>query len=370
VTTVGLDARSAGRHRGTGIGTYTHQLAVHLPVLDRRRAYVQFTAGPLPLTRTARIQQVDVRGPGGIREEDRRLGEAALRAGCDLVHLPTNGFGALALDRRHIVVTIHDLIPFIMPATCSPGYRRRFLDEVPRIVGRADAVCAVSQRTRQDLVRILGVPAAKVHVTLEAAEACYRPLSRPDSRRLTAARYGVPENYILYTGGFGPRKNLPCLLEAYARCVRRLPGVPHLCLAGDAGSGRAVLERLAARLGLEGLVVFPGFVDWEHMPGLYSGARLFVYPSLYEGFGLPPLEAMACGCPVIAGRTGSLPEVLGNGALLVDPEPDSLARAMLAVLARPPLSRSLAARGRRRARRYSWRKTASQTVAVYQRLLG
>jgi len=183
-------------------------------------------------------------------------------------------------------------------------------------------------------------------------------------------RHGLPEPMILYLGTLEPRKNLPRLLEAYA-LLRRRPGVRHrLVLAGGRGWYYDEIRAAVERLGLRDEVLFPGYVPEEDKPLWYSAADLFVYPSLYEGFGLPPLEAMACGTPVVVSNTSSLPEVVGEAGLCVDPlDPEALARAMLALISDRERHRAYREAGLARARAFTWRTTAARTAALYHAVL-
>ena len=195
-------------------------------------------------------------------------------------------------------------------------------------------------------------------------DSAFRPLDEAAVRAFRA-RYGLPDRFILYLGTLEPRKNVPRLLEAYAR-LRRGGEAPMLVLAGPRGWRHAAIDARVAALGLGDAVRFLGYVPASDLPLCYNAASVFVYPSLYEGLGLPPLEALACGTPVVASNASSLPEALGDAALLVDPrDPAALAGALAAALADEPLRGRLRAAGFAQARRFSWRRMAEQTLAVY-----
>jgi glycosyltransferase involved in cell wall biosynthesis len=231
-------------------------------------------------------------------------------------------------------------------------------------VRRADHLLAISEHTRRDLIDLLGAPPAGVTVTHCGVDPTFRPL---DAAQVAAwrARYGLPERFILYVGTLEPRKNVPRLLDAYARLRRRGP-VPPLVLVGGRGWRHAAIDARLAALGLGDAVRFLGYVPAAELPLCYNAAGVFVYPSLYEGFGLPPLEALACGTPVVTSNAASLPEAVGDAAVLVDPrDPAALADALAAALADEPLRQRLRAAGLAQARRFSWRRMAEQTLAVY-----
>jgi glycosyltransferase involved in cell wall biosynthesis len=242
---------------------------------------------------------------------------------------------------------------------------RRYYGQIRRAVTRADAILAISQSTKNDLVDLLNVPSSKITVTHLAADPACRPVT--EAARLEAVRhnYGLPDGYLLFVGTLEPRKDLPTLLRAFASLG---PAAKDICLvlAGRPGWLYEQVYDLARTLKLGDRVRFLGAVPADDLPTLYSGARLFVLPSLYEGFGMPVLEAMACGAPVVCANTSSLPEIAGDAALLVPPGDEAaLAQAMATILSDGDLRRQLTQRGFARAARFSWEATARQTLAVY-----
>jgi glycosyltransferase involved in cell wall biosynthesis len=220
---------------------------------------------------------------------------------------------------------------------------------------------------------VLGIPAKRIRVTPEAAGPEYQPAANHAVVRQRLKRLGIEERYIFNVGGLDVRKNLPVLLEAFARARPQLSEPVHLVIAGSAHSGNPAvfppLESVIQRLGLSEHVILPGRVSEEEKIALYQGADLYVTPSLYEGFGLTALEAMASGVPVIAANRTSLPEVVGDAGLLAEPEPDALAEAMARVLTSPALADDLRQRGLIRSSQFSWRKTAELTIAAYHEAL-
>ncbi|NLJ25266.1 MAG: glycosyltransferase family 4 protein [Firmicutes bacterium] len=368
---IGVDARAALLYRGSGIGTYTYQLIRGLLAIDPLNDY-QLVYPP--------AQWVKVRDGFQIAEGEKKnrnfwqeVQESPdLKAvDLDIYHIPQNGIGLPSCrPRTRVVVTIHDLIPFVLPQTCSKAYLKVALRELPRIVDVADYIIAVSLNTKRDLVRILGVPEEKIAVIYEAAEPMYKPMCRAKAQAHVKEKWGIAAPYILNVGGFSRRKNLVGLLRAFQRILTKLPDGCQLVLVGGPGGGSyEELGLLAQNLGLEGRVSFPGFVPIESMPCLYNGAELFVYPSLYEGFGLPPLEAMACGVPVVAACSSSIPEVVGAGGLLYNPyDEDELSEVLLRTMLDETLREELARRGHQQQAQFSWAKAATETWMVYQAL--
>ncbi|HEU4323170.1 MAG TPA: glycosyltransferase family 1 protein [Roseiflexaceae bacterium] len=272
------------------------------------------------------------------------------------------------------VTTLYDIIPRLFPGEASQNARLMF-DSLTRLALRfSQRLIAISASARDDFAAAYRVPPGRIAVTPLAADPRFRPL--PAAEQAAArARYGLPERYILTLSSNKPHKNLPALVEAYALLVAQESNstlnTQHskLLIAGH-WDPRYPEARLAAeRLGLGGRVLFLHGVADADLPALYSGAELFVYPSRYEGFGLPPLEALACGLPVVCGGASSLPEVVGDAALLVDPaDPAALADGMRRALADEALRARLRAAAPLQAARFSWRRTAELTLRVYERV--
>jgi glycosyltransferase involved in cell wall biosynthesis len=276
------------------------------------------------------------------------------------------------------VVSVHDLSFLRYPGAFRP-FNRSYLSLVTRASARrAACVITASESTRQDIVSLIGVPEDRVAVVPDGVAPEFHPAS-PDETTSFRQRAGLPERYILFLGTLEPRKNLVRLLEAYAllrswdREANRAtaaPSLPPLVIAGGKGwSYQEIFDRVTG-LGLADQVIFPGFVAAEDLPWWYRGAEIFVYPSLFEGFGLPVLEAMASGTPTITSNASSLPEVAGDGAILVNPEDtQQIAEAMQRVLTTPSLAAELRAAGIRRAAGFSWERTAAKTREVYRSVL-
>jgi glycosyltransferase involved in cell wall biosynthesis len=296
----------------------------------------------------------------------------ARRGGEDLLHVPY--FAPPLFPRTPTVVTIHDVIPLRLPAYRAKASVRAYMRLVTLAARRATLIITVSQHARRDIMDALQLPAERIRVTYEAAGEQYRPITDPAVLAQARARYGIGERYIFYLGGLDQRKNVPQLVRAFAHLYKQLdqPDL-QLFISGDPARQKGALfpdpRPVAAELGVAERVLFR-FVSDEDKAAVYSGASLFVFPSLYEGFGLDPLEAMSCGAPVVCSNRTSLPEVVGDAALSVDPDDTrSLVRAMRSVLTNRELADDLRARSLRRAAGFNWRKTAAETLAVYAEAL-
>jgi len=293
-----------------------------------------------------------------------RLAAQARRDGCEILHCP-NGMGPVAAAPP-LVVTVHDLSLFRYPQLHPRGRTLLTRRLLPRLARRAAAVIADSEFTRREILAVLRVAPEKVRTIHCAAGEHFRPIT--DGAGLTAVRqrWRLPERYVLFVGTLEPRKNLARLLRAFA-AARRAGSVHQLILAGAAGWRMRGFARDIDRLGLSGSVRHLGYVPDVDLPALYAHADLFAYPSLYEGFGLPVLEAMACGTPVLSSNTSALAEVCGDAAQLVDPEDgDALAAALSSLLSDGDRRAELRGRGLERAREFSWRRAAAQTLSLYR----
>jgi glycosyltransferase involved in cell wall biosynthesis len=272
-----------------------------------------------------------------------------------------NNTGPLVVERQ--VCTIHDLIPLDHPEWFNRRFGEWYSWLLPRLAKRVRHMIAISDFTKDRIVKRLGVSAEKVTVIPNGVDSRFSPRNAEEIERVRRALGITPAPYLLYVGSLEPRKNLPRLLAAWRTAQSSAPKDVRLIIAGARGSKRVfgALEIKAVPPRTE----FIGYVPDEHLPELYSGAVALVYPSLYEGFGLPPLEAMACGTPVVTSDGTSLPEVVGDNAVLVDPhDADSIAEGLVRVLSSPSLRDAMSREGRKRAARFTWEQTAHQTLQL------
>src|SRR5579864_8023767 len=298
---------------------------------------------------------------------------AAARAiKADLLHVPY--FAPPLMPRIPTVVTIQDIIPLRLPAYLPAGKIKMYMDLVARAAHRATMVITISQHARQDIIDVLHIPPERIRVIYQAVGEEYQPVTNQEQIKAARERYGLGERYIFYIGGLDQRKNVPQLVRAFAHLQAQI-GDPHLQLfiSGNPDKQKGPLfpdpRPVAADLGMSGQIIYR-FVEEEDKPAIYSGASLFVFPSIYEGFGLPPLEAMSCGTPVVCSNRTSLPEVVGDAAITVDPDDThALVEAMQRVLTDEALQADLRARSLERAKQFSWRRTAQNTLAVYEEVI-
>jgi glycosyltransferase involved in cell wall biosynthesis len=381
-------------HMNTGSGQYLHGLAQHLPEVDAAHRYTLVlpaaNTSPAPAGWHLAVAAPAVRPLGAnlakLWFEQVSFPLACRRLGADIAFTPY--WGAPWLHPCPVAVTVHDLIPLLLPAYRGGVTHRAYTALASRTARRADLVLTDSQASRQDIVQHLGVPSARVQAVLLAADERFRPVTDPVELARVAVRYGLPggrgdpaiaqgrgdpaptTGFVLYLGGFDVRKNVAGLVQAYAR-LSRLPSFrkdgnldSRLVIAGKLPAADTAFtpdpRRIAAEAGVADRVHFTGWVDEADKPALASLATLFVFPSLYEGFGLPVAEAAACGAPVLTSNRSSLPEA-APGAVLVDPEDvDALALAMAEALAAPRPSIP--------AQRRTWLDVARETLAHLKEL--
>jgi glycosyltransferase involved in cell wall biosynthesis len=367
---IAIDAHMVGT-RETGNETYVVNLSKALASIDTTNEYRLYTHNPalLPaeLLRPSNFSALRVKpGLSAIRIP-LSMPYLSWKDGHDLLHV---NYIAPPVSPCPTVVTIHDISYEFFPEFFSARDRMLLSTLVPFSARGASKIITASQSTKRDIVERYGVDPERVVVTPYAADSQFRPL--PDQGDLRAVRevYGLGEEFILTVGNLQPRKNLPRLIEAFAQLIERRAIRHQLVIAGQAFWRGSEVSRQVEERHLHEHVVFTGYVPQEHLVLLYNAAALFVYPSLYEGFGLPPLEAMACGTPVITSNRSSLPEVVGEAALLVEPHrTEDLAQAILDVLSSDTLQSELRAKGLERASSFSWETTAKRTLAVYEEVL-
>ena len=368
------------QYPATGSGQYMTHLLSALAEVDSRNEYVLL--GPQPVAHPLPNFPYSVYPVPAFAARNRNISKvmweqftapsAAHKERVDLFHVPY--FAPPLVPRTPTVVTIHDVIPLRLAAYQPDSRVKAYTRLVARAAHHASLIIAVSRHAQQDIIDALKVPAESVRVIYEAAGDEYQPVTDPERLEAVRKRYGLKKRYIFYLGGLDQRKNVPQLVRAFAH-VHRVVGDPdlQLLIAGNPDKQKGPLfpdpRPVAADLGMTGQIIYR-FVEEEDKPALYSGADLFVFPSLYEGFGLDPLEAMSCGAPVVCSNRTSLPEVVGNAAISVDPEDtQALIEAMCRVLTDEELRSDLRVRSLQQAKLFNWRKTATETLAVYEEVL-
>lgn len=304
--------------------------------------------------------------PPGLWEQ-LQLPELLADEGVDLYHNPA--FGLPLLRACRYVATVHDCIPRLFPELASPALCRFFEQWAPAWLQRADHLICASEHTKRDVTHLYGVPPEMMSVVYQAAGEVFRP-APPQAVLNARKRYGLDRPYLLVVGRVELRKNIEGVLQAFSR-LRSTDLPPHLLvLAGPRDADAHDPHGLLPPEGRHGDVVVTGYVPDAELAALYSGASLFCFPSFYEGFGRPVLEAMACGAPVVASRTSSIPEVGGEACLYINPyDHEDLARQAYRVLSDGALRARLSAAGQARAAAFTLERMGRDTLGVYHRLL-
>jgi glycosyltransferase involved in cell wall biosynthesis len=365
---IGIDARIVYYARG-GIRNYVLHLLDVLPSLDVDTDYYVLHSRkdhPPPLSGT-NLRPVPCWTPSHHRLERWALGVEIARLGLDLLH--TTDFIPPALGPRRSVITVHDLNFLYYPQFLTAESHRYYNQRIEWAVRRADHILADSHATKSDLVSLLNVPLEKITVVHLAADPAFRPLPDAEARRV-ATQYGLEPGYLLFVGTLEPRKNLPGLLQAYRRLLdAEVTAAPLVLIGGKGWLYDEVFERVKV-LHLHGRVRFLHDVPDADLPAMYNAASLLATPSFYEGFGLPALEAMACGTPVVVADRASLPEVVGEAGLLVNPDdPDGIAQALARVLTDESLRARMQELGLAQAGCFTWERATRATLAVYRQVL-
>jgi len=372
---VGLNAQLLSlqqSYRSAGISWYIFNLLRHLPSADAAFRFTAFHSDTdfLPQNGlTAHRSALPARHPiARIAWEQSALPLLLKRHGVDLLH--ALAFVAPLANRLPTVLTIYDLSFIRYPQLFRP-FNRWYLGTFTRLSARrADAVIAISESTRRDVIAAFGVPEQRVHTVYCGADETFRLLPAAEVAAFRTEKR-LPERFIFRLGTIEPRKNVEGVIRAYAAWRQRDASAPPLVIAGGKGWYYRRVFQLVESLGLAPHIHFPGYVPQDELPLWYNAAGVFVYPSHFEGFGLPVLEAMACGTPVVTSDVSSLPEVAGDAAVLVSPDDVSgLSHAMERTFTDAALAQSLREKGVRQAARFRWEKTAAQTVTIYRQVLG
>ena len=363
-----------------GIGVSSHNLIKHLLEVDDDNKYIFFQLKNGRWGRggiTGDFREATIWRPSKERQfskwsdmVDQVLSPFEVwREGAQLFHSLTLYKQAFWYPCKSIT-TIHDVIPLVYPKSyLKTGLTHKLLYHCAK---NRDHIITISEYSKKDIHRYLNIPLEKISVTYVAAEERFRPIRNKREHAKIKRKFGISKDFLLYVGGFihyDPRKNISLLLNVFKQIIQEAPDALQLVLAGKKGEYSKIVERDVRDLGLEGKVIFTDFVEDEELPLLLSAAKAFVFPSLYEGFGLPILEAMSCGLPTIAFNSSSIPEVIGDGGLLVNPnDPKDLLGAIQSLLANEELCKGLVQKGLAQAKKFSWEKTARETLEIYKRV--
>lgn len=358
----------------TGIGRYTYELGRALAAAENKPELILLTAGGAgPLAETA-LRQVRLAGcklvPAIMTLGNVVIPLNARRLGLDLIH-DCSGFTVnfLGTGGARYIVTIHDVIPWSFPGVSTKLDTLIYRRWLPSRLPHADAIITISEATKADLVNYMKIAPEKIHVTPLGVRPVYHPSAKDDIERVRR-ELNLPPHYILFVGNVEARKNLVRVLQAFAR-LREKGIAEKMVVVGPQKWKYAHIMQALTDLKIEEDVLFTGYINEADLPIIYSAADVFVFPSLYEGFGLPPLEAMACGAPVLTSNVSSLPEVVGDAAVKVDPyDVEAITDGLTRLLTDTAFHQTMHERGLAHAVQFTWQRTASATLTIYHHVFG
>ncbi|AEB76986.1 glycosyltransferase family 4 protein [Clostridium botulinum] len=363
---IAIDARGINWYRGTGIGTYTENVVKNLiNIYDDTYFHLYWSEQNYEYFKKKNTELILTSKKHPRFFEQNYFYNDLNRNEIDIYHVPQNGIGIDINIKCKKVITVHDLIPYIMPETVGKGYLLKFLKEIPSIIQNADGILTVSEYSKKDILKFFPIDPNRIFVTPLAADKIYKPLEKGICKSLLKEKYNINNPFILYLGGFSARKNVSALINSFLKVHSSLHTDYNLVIVG---AQKDLGEYLSNKYSnLRSKIIFTGFIPQEELPIFYNSCDVFVYPSLYEGFGLPPLEAMSCGTPVITSNTTSIPEVVGDSGLLINPyDEDELTTCLEKLLNNESLRKSLSIKSLKQSSKFSWYKTATKTFESYK----
>jgi glycosyltransferase involved in cell wall biosynthesis len=367
---IALDCRSVFQGHG-GIGSYTKKLAKGITEADKEFDYILLTTSRLKENLTKHKNVVQASYEAGMidqRWEQLQLPDILTENDVDLYHNTCFSLPVIKTVKSR-VTTIHDVVFRARPELVDDGLRRYLDLWTEHAVASADAIITVSEYSKQEIIKYYNADAEKIHVIYNGIGSEFKKASEAKKRALRK-KYGFPDEFILYLGSIEPKKNIDLLLDAFKIFLSRSQKACPLVLAGGQGGKRYDLDSAVKTRGLTEKVVKLGYVDKKDIVSLLSSATVFVYPSQYEGFGLPPLEAMACGTATVVSNASCLPEVVGDAALIADvSDAEDLTQKIEMLFADEDLRKSFEKKGAERAKKFTWKQASEETLNIYRDLL-
>ncbi len=382
---IAIDISPLASQKRVGIENYIFNLCKNLPLIDKENTYIILanSYGHYQSLRLA-AEEIGVRNHRNMSAWISRMPRTVMELLWKYVHVPSPEWLAGAMDIFHggdwgipplksakLIITLFDITPIKFKEYHRGKIIRHYINDLPQALQQANIVITASQCSKEDILEYFGavITEDRIRVIPLAANERYRQIDNQDLINNVKNSYGIDRHYILFVGTLEPRKNIVSLIRAYSILPDYLKHDHLLVICGKKGWYFGEIFMMVEELGLEDKIVFTDYVPDEDVPLLMNGAKIFVYPSFYEGFGLPPLEAMACGTPVISSNVSSLPEVVWDAGILVNPKDvEELSDAIQEVLVNDQLRTQLSEKGLMQASKFSWQKTTEKTVGIYNEI--
>ncbi len=370
---IGIDIRGANLYHGTGIGTYTENLATHLLKIDNSNHYELFYCGENLDQFNKQNSNINIISKKhNSFYEQKFIPNILNKKNISIFHVTQNGVGFkefFSLKNFKSIVTIHDLIPYSLPKTVGKSYLRNFLKEIPYIIENSSAIITVSNYSKKEIIKFFSVDPNKIFVTHLGANKIFKPLDINYCKEYLKTNYKIDYDFILYIGGFSKRKNLYNLITAFKHAYKNFKTPKKLILLGNIREEYSSLTKLIKELNIVDHVVFIGFVPEKDLPIFYNACTFFSYVSLFEGFGLPLLEAMYCKKAVLCSNTTSIPEIISNSYCNVDPlNIFEISQSMCNISNDHILRETLENTLYLQSKNFSWEKCSGKTLEIYKEI--
>lgn len=347
---ISIDGRSALFYNGSGIGNYSSEIINKLLKINKEDS-IKILPKNTNIPKFSSFWELS-KNPIELNDK------------CDVFFNPHNGIGLPNKNANKIVTTLHDIIPSKLPKTVSESYLKIYNENIYKILKKSSYILTVSNFSKLDIMETFNINENKIFVTHLSPSKIYRPINQKLALSFLKKTFNINYNYILYIGGFSPRKNITRLIEAFSKVHDHNKKIK-LIIVGTKGKSYNDYLNRCIKLNLINNVIFTGFVKTLYLPLLYNCASCFIYPSLYEGFGLPPLESMACGTPTIASNLTSIPEVLGTATLYINPyDVDDIYEKINLILNNNKIRSSIIINGLNHVKNFSWEKTSLETLKI------
>lgn len=351
---IAIDGRSAIFYKGSGIGNYSYELINNILKINKSNL-IDIYSNSINFKKTKSFW-------------DLSNTPIILNKNYDIFFNPHNGIGLPKKNTNKIIITLHDIIPFKLPKTVSNTYLKIFNKNIFNILEKSDAIITVSNYSKKDISETFSINKNKIYVTYLAPSKIYKPLNKKHCMDFLYKNYKINFKYILYVGSFSPRKNIIGLIESFSKINEKNPTIK-LLIVGSKGKSYENYLNKSIKLNLQNKVIFTDFIKNDHLPYFYNMASCFIYPSLYEGFGLPPLEAMACGTPVITSNLTSIPEILQNNAIYINPyNINSIFEKVNLILNDNVIKNILKQKSLKHSKNFSWEKTSQETLKIIKKI--